>query len=194
MRSSVRSPARVTSPWARNGCADYSARRRGQYDRRGDLDAAPTFSIGTGGLTLVYAQGTAATTTSFEIPASRSILGIQIINPAGVTLAGGALTATSTAGGLLLSSGVLNTDSTNLLTLTGGAAGAVSGGSAATYVNGPFVRVLPSAASGTYTFPVGKSTFKMLELVSPTTTGAVTIQTKFLMPIQVIRRRRACWH
>ena len=146
----------------------------------GNLDVAPTFNIGTGGLTLVYAQGTSSITTGPEIPASRTVLGVQIINPAGVTLAGGPLTATNTSAALLLSSGKLTTDATNLLTLSATTTGAVSGGSGATYVNGPLARTLPASlvSGSTYTFPVGKSNFKMLELVNPTTNagGTVTIQ------------------
>ncbi len=80
----------------------------------------------------------------------------------------------------MLSSGVLTTTNSNLLTVSGAATGAVSGGSAATYVNGPLVRVLPAslATGSTYTFPVGKGAFKMLELVNPTTNagGTVTVQ------------------
>ncbi|MFL6214148.1 MAG: beta strand repeat-containing protein, partial [Blastocatellia bacterium] len=146
----------------------------------GSLDVAPTFNIGSGGLTLVYSQGTALITTGPEIPATRSVLGIQIGNPLGVTLAGGALTATNTTSGLLLSSGALNTSAANLLTVSATTTGAISGGSAATYVNGPLVRNLPAslATGSTYTFPVGKGSFKMLELVNPTTNsgGTVTIQ------------------
>ena len=56
----------------------------------------------------------------------------------------------------------------------------VSGGSAATWVNGPLVRTLPAnlVTGSTYTFPVGKGSFKMLELVNPTTGagGTVTIE------------------
>ncbi len=56
----------------------------------------------------------------------------------------------------------------------------MSGGSAATWVNGPLVRTLPPSIvyRRTYTFPVGKGSFKMLELVNPTTNagGTVTIE------------------
>jgi hypothetical protein len=151
----------------------------------GSLDTAPTLNVGSGGLVLVYSQGTAASTTGPEVPASRSILSMQIINPAGVILAGGGITATGTVAGLnglLLSSGTLTTNAGNLLTLTGTATTAVSGGSAATYVNGPLTRMLPASlvSGSTYTFPVGKGSFKMLELVNPTTNagGTVTVQTE----------------
>jgi hypothetical protein len=151
----------------------------------GNLDVAPVFTVGSGGFVAVYSQGTTSITTGPEIPASRSILSIQIINPNGVTLAGGNLSANGTVGGLnglLLSSGVLTTSASNLLTLTGTATTAVSGGSAATWVNGPLARTLPASlvSGSTFTFPVGKGSFKMLELVNPTTNagGTVTIQTE----------------
>src|SRR5205085_6791987 len=117
----------------------------GNFTQAGSLDVAPTFNIGTGGLTLVYAQASTAITTGPEIPSTRSILGFQVINPTGVILAGGGLTATNTSAALLLSSGTLTTSAANLLTLasTTNPAGAVSGGSAATYVNGPLARNLP---------------------------------------------------
>ena len=45
---------------------------------------------------------------------------------------------------------------------------------------GPLVRTLPAnlVTGSTYTFPVGKGSFKMLELVNPTTNagGTVTIE------------------
>src|SRR4029079_10617585 len=63
------------------------------------------------------------------------------------------------------------------LLLTGTTTGAVSGGSAASYVNGPLTRTLPASlvSGSTYTFPVGKGSFKMLELVNPTTNAGGTV-------------------
>jgi Cadherin-like beta sandwich domain len=152
----------------------------------GSLDVSPVFAVGSGGLALVYSQSAVGViNTGPEIPAGRSILTIQILNPTGVNLTGGGLTATGiTAGlnGLFLSSGTLNTSAANLLTLSGTATTAVSGGSAASYVNGPLARTLPASlvSGSTYTFPVGKGSFKMLELVNPTTNagGTVIIQTE----------------
>ncbi|QQR73046.1 MAG: DUF11 domain-containing protein [Holophagales bacterium] len=142
----------------------------------GGLDVAPTFNIGSGGLTLVYAQSAAMMTTGPEVPVSRSILSFQLSNPTGVTVSGGALTCTGATNCLLLQGGTLNTDATNLFTVGNTTAAALSGGSALTYVNGPLARTLPAslAAAATYTFPVGKSSFKMLELVNPTTNAGGT--------------------
>src|ERR1043166_5686661 len=144
----------------------------------GGFDVAPTFNIGTGGLIIVYAQSaTGVYSTGVEIPGSRNIFSIQILNPGGINLTGGALTTTSTTTGLVLAGGTLNTSPANLLTLAATTAGAVSGGNANTYVNGPLARTLPASliSGSTYTFPVGKGSFKMLELVNPTTNAGGTV-------------------
>jgi len=140
------------------------------------LDVFPNYNIGTGGLTLVYAQSATLETTGPEIPATRSVLGFQVLNPTGVTLAGGPLNSTG-ATALLLGGGTFNTSAANLFTVTATTAASVSGGNATTWVNGPLERTLPlSLVSGsTYTFPVGKGSFKMLELVNPTTNAGGTV-------------------
>lgn len=119
----------------------------------GSLDVAPTFNIGSLGLTEVYSQSQTPLTTGPEIPATRTVASIQVFNPTGTTLAGGPLTATNAASALILGAGTLTTSASNLLTLTGTAVGAVSGGSAATWVNGPLERTLPAslATAATYT-------------------------------------------
>ena len=64
--------------------------------------------------------------------------------------------------------------------MTGTAVGAVTGGSAASYVNGPLSRTLPASLTGasTYAFPVGKGSFKNFELINTNTGagGTVTIE------------------
>ena len=100
----------------------------------GSFSQTPTYNIGSGGLIEVYSQSQAPMTTGLEIPATRSVLGMQIINPTGVTITGGDITSTGIgtgSAGLLLSSGTLTTSPSNRLLLTGAAVGAVSGGSAA---------------------------------------------------------------
>lgn len=81
---------------------------------------------------------------------------------------------------LTLTSGIVNTTSTNVLSVTNTAAGAISGGSSTAFVNGPLKRSLPaSLASGTsYVFPVGAGTnYYPFTLVNPTTgTTAPTVQ------------------
>ncbi len=143
----------------------------------GTLDVSPTFNVGTGGLNVIYAPANSNISTGPEIPATRTVNLISISNEFGVTLAGGPLTATATSGALTLVSGVLTTSAVNLLTLTATNTTAVSGGNAASYVNGPLERTLPAslAVGSTYTFPVGKGSLKMLELVNPTTSAGGTV-------------------
>lgn len=142
----------------------------------GSFDGPPTFNIGTGGLTLVYANALNAVTTSHEIPATRIIGALSIGNTNGVTLAGGPLTVTEAAG-LTLTSGILSTSNANLLTIASTVTGAVSGGSSTSYVNGPLARTLPAslATGSTYAFPVGKSSSGLFELVNPTTNAGGTV-------------------
>ncbi len=147
----------------------------------GAFDVAPVFNIGSGGLIEVYAPSTGVINTGFEIPPTRTVFSMQIQNPiGGVTLTGGPLTSTSGTNALLLAGGTFNTTAANMLTVANTAAASVTGGNASTYVNGPLARTLPASlvSGSTYTFPVGKGSFKMLELVNPTTNagGTVVIQ------------------
>lgn len=140
------------------------------------FDVAPTFNIGAGGLSLIYNQSSTPITTGPEVPVARSILSLSIGNATGVTLAGGPLSLTAT-GVLTLNSGTLTTSNTNLLTLTNTAAGGIVGGTGTSFVSGPLARTLPASlvAGSTYTFPLGKNSFKMLELFSPTTNAGGTV-------------------
>lgn len=140
------------------------------------FDVAPTFNIGAGGLSLIYNQSSTPVTTGPEVPVARSILSLSIGNATGVTLAGGPLSLTAT-GVLTLNSGTLTTSNTNLLTLTNTAAGGIVGGTGTSFVSGPLARTLPASlvAGSTYTFPLGKNSFKMLELFSPTTNAGGTV-------------------
>jgi hypothetical protein len=146
----------------------------------GNIDAAPIFSLGTGAYSLYYYPESAARTTGYEIPASRTVNNMTINNSNGVTLSGGALTiGTASAGALTLTSGIFTTSTVNIPTLAYPATGAINGGSTTSYVNGPLIRTLPaSLVSGSiYTFPIGKGTYNLFELVNPTTSGGtVTIQ------------------
>ncbi len=81
---------------------------------------------------------------------------------------------------LTLTSGRVNTTSTNLLSVTNTAAGAISGGSSSSFVNGPLKRSLPAnySTASSYVFPVGVGTgYYPFTLVNPTTgTTAPTVQ------------------
>ena len=77
---------------------------------------------------------------------------------------------------LALTDGNLNTVSAPL-TVNNTGSGAISGGSASSYVIGPLARVLPAslATGSTYVFPVGKAGFNPFELVNPTTNAGGTV-------------------
>ena len=143
----------------------------------GSFDVSPTFNLGTGAYSVLYQQESAARTTGFEIPATRTITNATIANTNNVTLSGGVLSISNL---LTMTAGNFNTTASNLPTITNTATGGVSGGSTTSYVNGPLARTLPAslATGSTYTFPVGKSSYNLFELVNPTTGagGTVTIQ------------------
>ena len=159
----------------------------------GTLDVSPSYTGGSlANIILSYAQASNAVTTSVEVPSGRTAESIQVFNTNGVTIAGGPITVTGNgaaapdAPGLFLggttadvAGGPLNTSSANLVTVAGTATAAIAGGSENSYVNGPLARVLPGGLStgSIYLLPIGKSVYKALELVNPTTSGGtVTVQ------------------
>lgn len=98
---------------------------------------------------------TSAMTSPLKISATPALQSLTL-NGAGLqaTLNNGILNV----GQLNLTSGILNTDNTNILNVGNVATGAISGGSATSYVNGPLVRAMNTniVADGTsYAFPVG---------------------------------------
>ena len=160
------------------GTSTGYVQRGGFTAAAGTFDVAPTFNVGSGGLTLNYATSTVNTTTDLEIPSSRSVASFIVNNANGATLGGGALSSTA----LTLTLGNLITTSTNLLTVSGTTAASITGGSATSFVNGPIARTLPlSLVTGSnYSFPVGKTTYNPFVLVNPTTNagGTVTVQSE----------------
>ncbi|GAB4094505.1 hypothetical protein GCM10028786_34340 [Flaviaesturariibacter terrae] len=89
----------------------------------------------------------------------------------------------SVSGTLTMTSGLINTSSTNLLTLgTASAAGTLSATPSATnMIVGPFARTFATrSATGTYDattmFPVGKGSVLTTIYLDPTTTGAVVLR------------------
>lgn len=143
-------------------------------DGNWNLNPGGTFTHNNFGVTF---NGTGAQTiTAGGAGAGKTFAGVAINKGNGtVTLSG----HMEVAGVLTLTSGKVTTSSSNLLTVTNTATGAVSGGSATSYINGPLARVLPAslAAGSTYTFPVGKAGFSPFDLNDATTTsgGAVTL-------------------
>ena len=140
----------------------------------GAFDTAPTFNIGTGGMILIYAAATTMTTTSVEIPASRSVYQVSVGNLNGTTLAGGPLFITNF---LVFSGGNFITNAANLPTVTSSATTALSGFGATSYVVGPLARTFAASLAGatTYDFPVGTATtFNNIQML-PTTTASASL-------------------
>jgi len=92
---------------------------------------------------------------------------LELSNPAGATLQ----LPLTLSNALVLSTGLLTTDASNVLTL--GAAATVQGGSDASFVSGPVQRpVGPTASATSYVFPVGKGhAYRPLTLTVNTQTG-----------------------
>ncbi|MBT2559357.1 T9SS type A sorting domain-containing protein [Hymenobacter sp. ISL-91] len=132
----------------------------GNTGTSGSLTSAPVFNVGNGALQLVYAAETANRTTGFEVPATRIVDIITVLNPAGVTLAGGQLTVNTSGvsnGTLTLANGVFTTSAANPLVLGTGAP-TFPTGSGASYVNGPLGIIVNSATPVSRTFAVGDAT------------------------------------
>ena len=86
--------------------------------------------------------------------------GARVLNNLVMSRSGGTLTlgAPLTVDNILtLTNGIISTTAANLLTLTRTTAGAVVGGSASSYVNGPLARATATGAA-TVLFPIGKGT------------------------------------
>jgi hypothetical protein len=87
---------------------------------------------------------------------------------------------------LTLTSGIVNTTSTNVLSVTNTGTGAISGGSSTSFVNGPLKRSLPAnySTASSYVFPVGAgNNYYPFTLVNPTTgTTAPTVQIEAKTP------------
>lgn len=138
----------------------------------GSLANTASFNQTSG--TLEYAGIAAQTSTNNEFPATNGPARLVINNPNGVTLH--AARNLPTAGSLTLTSGLLNTTSSNILTILNTAAAGIAGGSANSYVNGPLIRSLPGSLTGAtaYAFPVGKGAYQVITL-NPRTAAATTI-------------------
>jgi len=147
--------------------------RGGGTAAAGLFDSAPNFSVLNNQLSLLYSTSTALITTGFEIPSNRIVAAATINNALGVTLAGGNLETSAFA----LTVGNINTNASNVLSLSGILATSLVGGSATSYVNGPFNRAIASgnAATNYVLFPVGKATYAPISL-APTTTALSTFK------------------
>jgi len=130
------------------------------------FDSPPIFELGTGGESVSYTVG--PMTTGPEINPERKLSSLRLDAPAGLTVAGGDLTARN----LTLIWGVVNTG-LNKLTHTG-TFYRENG-----YINGMVVR--PFAGPETYTFPIGQSGYSPVTAEisssgpSPSSLGIATI-------------------
>jgi hypothetical protein len=112
----------------------------------GNLDQAPVFNLGTGIYTVTYAQESVGRTTSFEIPASRTVNVISVNNTNNVTLAGGNLTLSSAATAATFTNGRFITNANTLILSSGAATVARTNG----YVDGNFRKTYSAAASKSF--------------------------------------------
>ena len=140
----------------------------------GVFDAAPTFNLGTGGQVISYLRTTLSRTTGPEVNPGRVLTTMSYDDndiSHSLTIAGGNL-ATGT---LALTNGVVNTNASNLVTVTGTATTNITRTTG--YVNGPLERTLPASllTGSTYLFPVGTTTYNPYELVNPTTNAGGTV-------------------
>lgn len=127
---------------------------------------ANTLSYGATG-TLLYNGASSQTTAAAEFPVANGPANLTITNSSGVILN----FARTLPGTLSLLSGNLATTSVNLLTV--GSAGAISGGSASSFVNGPLARIY--GATGSKNFPTGVGVFRPLSVNLTAITGTPTI-------------------
>lgn len=134
-----------------------------------------TLTANAAGSTIML-NGSAAQTFTIGTYTSSVLAGFTINNAAGVTL-NSPLSVTT----LTLTSGLLNT-LTNLLTVVGTTPANIPAPGAGSYIKGPLARTLPASLSGsnTFLFPVGKTAYKLFQLINPTTNagGTVVIKTE----------------
>jgi hypothetical protein len=120
----------------------------------GNMDAAPIFNIGSGGLAVLYCNETNVRTIGFEIPLNRTLNQLTLISN-NVTLAGGDLYVTSF---LQFSSGKINLGNNNLiLEATISIGGEDNNGYVVTNGTGNLTRK-GVGNSNKVTFPVGTTT------------------------------------
>jgi hypothetical protein len=137
-----------------------------------------TFGYGTSAVRLTYADSLAVTTSVVEFPNDGKVKTLVInkaaaVNPA--NFGNVTLHAARTVDSLTLTNGNLVTTGANLLTLSATKAVPVSGGSSASFVNGPLA-ISYATAGGTFsmTYPIGKGAIYRPLTLSLTQAGATS--------------------
>ncbi len=129
----------------------------------------------TAGTTITFAgSGTSGSPQTIGLSTGTETSIINIAITSGYVKLNSPVTLPS-AGVLTLTSGILETDATNILNISNTATGGLAGGSATSYINGPVTRGIVTGLSGAsqYVFHVGKgSSGGYLPLtINPTTTA-----------------------
>lgn len=130
----------------------------GNVTNDGALDA----SVSGSGLLMVGSSS--QTISGSGTFAGSNYLELEIDNPNGVILS-----TPFEVYDLILTDGTLATDGTNILTILDGTS--LEEGSSSSWVNGPLKRILPGGTND-ITFPVGKGSNNMIEMIDAVTTAA----------------------
>ena len=143
----------------------------------------------TAGLTITNGNITGSGTVAYNATASKltynSTTGVQTANAIEFPSTGGPVTlvinntatspnntvtfsAARSVGALTLTAGIY-VNGSNTITVTGTTTGSITGGSTTAYVKGAIARTLPASlvSGSTYNFPVGKSLYRNLDLLTP---------------------------
>ena len=150
----------------------------------GTFDIAPTFNIGTGGQTLLYAQEPTPRTTGVEVNPSKIVTATTINNTNGVTL-GGDLSVTFLSTSLLtLTAGDLNIGA-NTLTLTNPISGTATNlksiATSSLVLNGTTAINVPSSVTQLFNFTLNNSAGSTLQ--GPLTVNSALTLTNGLLSI-----------
>lgn len=116
----------------------------------GAFDVAPTFNLGTGGLSLFYGLAGASLTTGNEIPATRSVRFLTVDASNSIVVGGGDLTIEGTGSSLNLTNGIIETGSNTLFVRSNATVARTNG-----FVSGNLR--MEFAAIGSKTFHVGSA-------------------------------------
>jgi hypothetical protein len=153
------------------GTSTPVVQRGGDVAVAGSFAQAPTINPGTS-YSVIYSNSAAPYATGLELPATIAYGTVTLTSNVNVTLS--AATSVEKFAMGATNTGRFVTSSTNLLTVTGSGVSDINIVAGNTgYIQGPLARTLPASLTGTltYTFPIGKGTSNLFELVNPITTA-----------------------